>query len=68
MPPAFKELALRSQVSNNSAYFVRRESRIDGDRQIMQPDFGFAVAGSNMNVRRLAAFIGIEKCAIGAPS
>jgi hypothetical protein len=68
MPLAFKQIALRSEMTDNSAYFMRRESQVDRDREVMQPKFGFAASGPNMNMRRFAAFIGIKECAIGPPA
>jgi len=35
MPFAFEEIALRSQMTDNSADFVRRKSCIDRDGQVM---------------------------------
>ena len=44
MPFAFEKVALRPQMSDNSANFVRRKSRVDGDREIMQPEFGLEIS------------------------
>jgi hypothetical protein len=66
MPFAFKEIALRSQVANNSANFMRRKSRIDRDREVMQPEFGFKITRTNVNMRRLSALVGIKERAIGS--
>jgi hypothetical protein len=57
MPFAFEKIAPRPQVTDNRLDFVRRKSRIDRDRQIVQPEFGFEVAGTDVNVRRLTAFV-----------
>jgi hypothetical protein len=57
MPFAFEEITLRSQVADNRPYFVGRKSRVDRDRQIMQPEFGFEIARPDVNVRRLTAFV-----------
>src|ERR1700682_4164582 len=52
MPLAFEETALRSQVADNSADFMGGKSRIDRDREVMQPEPGFEVAGANVDMRR----------------
>src|ERR1700733_13916930 len=57
MPFAFEEIALRSQVADNSADFMGRKSRIDRDREVMQPEFGFEISRPNVDMRRLAAFV-----------
>jgi hypothetical protein len=57
MPFAFEEITLRSQVTDNSADFVGRKSRIHCDREVMKPEFGFEISGPNVDMRRLAAFI-----------
>ena len=44
MPFAFKKIALRPQISDNSADFVRSKSRVNGDREIVQPEFGFEIS------------------------
>src|SRR3984957_7079489 len=64
MPFAFQQVALRSQVADNSADFMGRKSRIDGDRKVMQPEFGFEIARPDMNMRRLTALVRIEERAI----
>src|ERR1700722_7948940 len=64
MPFAFEEIALRSQVADNSADFMGRKSRIDRDREVMQPEFGFEISRPNVDMRRLAAFVRIEERAI----
>jgi hypothetical protein len=38
MPFAFEDIALRSQVADNSADFMGGKSRIDGDREVVQPN------------------------------
>ena len=68
MPFAFEEIALRSQVADNSADFMGRKSRIDRDREVVQPEFGFEAARPDVNMRRLAAFVRIKKRAIWSPS
>src|ERR1700722_5859723 len=55
MPFAFEDIALRSQVPDNSADFMGGKSRIDCDREVMQPEFGFEISGPDMDMRRLAA-------------
>src|SRR4249920_2135817 len=68
MPFAFQEIALRSQVTNNSADFMGWKSCVDGNRQVMQPEFGFKITGSDMNVRGFVALVRIEECAVGSPT
>jgi len=38
-------------MADDIAEFVRREPRVHRYREIMKPEFGFSVAGSNMNMR-----------------
>jgi hypothetical protein len=38
MPFAFEEIALRSQVTDNSADFMGGKSRIDRHRQVVKPE------------------------------
>jgi hypothetical protein len=54
MPFAFEEIALRSQVTDNSADFMGRKSRIDRDREVMQPELGLEITGADIDMRRLA--------------
>jgi hypothetical protein len=57
MPFAFEEVALRSQMADDSADFMGGKSRIHRDREVMQPEFGFKISGPDVNMRRLAAFV-----------
>jgi len=68
MPFAFEEVALRSQMADNSADFMGRKSRVNGDRKVMQPEFGFEIALPNMNMRRLTTLVRIEERAIRSPA
>jgi len=68
MPFAFKEIALRPQVTDNSADFMRGKSRVDRDRKVVQPEFGFEISRSDVNMRRLAPLVRIEECAIWSPA
>jgi hypothetical protein len=38
MPFAFEQIAVRSQVTNNSADFVGRKSCVDRDGEVVQPN------------------------------
>jgi hypothetical protein len=67
MPFAFEEIALRSQVADNSADFMRGKSRIDRDRKVMEPEFGFEIAGPNMDMGWFAPLVRIEKRTIWSP-
>ncbi|MEA2879958.1 MAG: hypothetical protein QOF14_5154 [Hyphomicrobiales bacterium] len=53
------------QVADNIAKFMGRIPDTQGNRKVMQPDFGFPVARTDVDMRGLAAFIGIEERAIG---
>src|ERR1700676_4051014 len=68
MPLAFEDIALRSEVADNSADFMGGKSRIDRDREVVQPELGFEVAGANVHMRRLAPFVRIEERAIWPPA
>jgi hypothetical protein len=57
MPFAFEDVAMRSQVTDNSADFMRRKSRMDRDREVMEPEFGFEIPGSYVDMRWFAAFV-----------
>jgi hypothetical protein len=48
-------------MADSIAEFVRREPCVHCYREIMKPEFGFSVAGSNVNVRWLVSFVGIEE-------
>jgi len=68
MPFTFKDIALRSQVTDNSANFMCGKSRIDRNREVVQPEFGFEIPRPDMNMRRLATFVRIEERAIWSPA
>jgi hypothetical protein len=55
-------------MANDITEFVRGKSRIGSNRQIMKPKFGFRVTRTNVNMRGLASFIGIEEGAKGSPA
>ena len=55
-------------MANNITKFMRRETCIDGNRQIVKPEFHFIAACADMNVSGLVAFVGIEKGAIRPPT
>jgi hypothetical protein len=57
MPFTFEKVALRPQMPDNSADFVRGKSGIDRDREVVEPEFGLEIPGTNVNVRRLTAFV-----------
>jgi hypothetical protein len=44
-------------MPDNSADFVRGKSGIDRDREVVEPEFGLEIPGTNVNVRRLTAFV-----------
>jgi hypothetical protein len=68
MPFAFEDIAMRSQVADNSADFMGGKSRIDRDREVVQPELGFEVSGPDVDMRRFAAFVRIEERAIRSPA
>src|SRR6266581_4403296 len=51
MPFTFEAIALRSQVADNGADFMGEKSRIHRDREVVQPELGFKIAGPDMNMR-----------------
>jgi hypothetical protein len=57
MPFAFEDVAPRSQMADNSADFMGWKSRIDRDREVMQPELRLEISGPDVNMRRLAAFV-----------
>src|SRR6202158_6495908 len=61
MPFAFEDIALRSQVADNSADFVSGKSRIDRNREVVKPELGFEIPGTDMNMRWLAGLRRIEE-------
>jgi hypothetical protein len=68
MPFAFEDIAVRSQVADNSADFMGGKSRIDRNREVVQPELCFEPPGPDVNMRRLAAFVRIEERPIGSPA
>jgi hypothetical protein len=52
-------------MADDIAEFVRGEPRVHCYREIMKPEFGFSVAGLDVNVRWFVSFIGIEVSFIG---
>jgi hypothetical protein len=68
MPFAFEDRLLRPQMADNSAYFMRRESDICRNRKIVEPELGFMISESNVNVRRLRSLIRVEKGPIWTPT
>jgi hypothetical protein len=68
MPFAFEDIALRSQVADNSADFMGGKSRISRDREIMQPEFGFEISRPDVDMRRFTSFVEIEERAIWPPA
>jgi hypothetical protein len=56
------------QMTKDIIEFVRGESRINRNRQVMKPEFGFLVAHANVNMGGLVSFIGIEESPIRTPN
>src|SRR5438876_764515 len=67
IPSCQQIVSMQSQVTDNITKFVRGKSGVDGDREIMKPEFSFSAAGTNVNVRRFISFVGVEERAIGSP-
>jgi hypothetical protein len=44
-------------MADNSPDFMGRKSRIDRNREVVKPKFGFEITGPNVNMWWLAAFI-----------
>ena len=65
MPFAFENIALRFQVADNSADFMGGKSRIDCDREVVQPELRFEISGSDVDMRRFAALVRIEEARYG---
>ena len=59
---------MRIQETNHIIEFMRRETSIRRDMQIMQPEFGLLIARADMNVSRFSAFIGIKESTIRPPA
>src|ERR1019366_2966435 len=57
IPFAFEDIALRSQMADNSADFMGGKFRIDRDREVVQSEFGFEISRPDVNMRRFAALI-----------
>jgi len=57
MPSIQQRCAIQLQMANNIANFVHRKPGIDGDTEIMEPEFGLFVAGPNVDMRGLIAFV-----------
>jgi hypothetical protein len=56
------------QVADDTAEFVRRETEVDRNGHVAQPNFGLTVARTDMKMRRLTALIGIEEASIAGPA
>jgi hypothetical protein len=54
-------------MPNNIAELAGRKPYICCHAEIMKPQLDFFVAGTNVNVRRLVSFIGIEEGTIRTP-
>jgi hypothetical protein len=53
-------------VANDIADFVRGKAHVHRDPEIMNPDFDFLIASTNVNVGRLSPLVRIKESAIGA--
>src|SRR6266487_4387197 len=68
IPDAHELITVSLEVSDNIAKFMGRIPGIQRNRKVVQPDFGFSVARTNVDMRGLIAFVGIEERAIGSPA
>jgi hypothetical protein len=55
-------------MPDDTAYFMRRKPGIHRDGKIVQPELGFHIAATDVDMRRFAAFVGIEKGSIRSPA
>src|SRR5262245_32036108 len=68
MPIRQQLVPVQPQMTQNITEFVRRESDVHSDAEVVEPEFGFPLARADMNVGGLAPLVGIEEGAIGPPS
>jgi hypothetical protein len=54
-------------MANDIADLVRSKAHICRHREIMNPDFDFPIAGTNVNMGWLVPLIRVEESTIGAP-
>src|SRR5256885_6587794 len=57
IPCAYELIAVSLQVPDNIAKFVSRIPGIQGNGKVVQPEFGFPVAGADVDMGGLAALI-----------
>jgi hypothetical protein len=57
MPFALKKIAVRPEMPDYSANFMRWKSSVDGHIEVVKPKLGFMIARAHMNMRRLVAFV-----------
>lgn len=55
-------------MADDITEFVRRESRVDRDREVMKPEFSFLITRPDVNVCGLIAFVGIKESPIRTPA
>src|SRR5215475_12437351 len=67
MPGSQQLIPMELEVTNNISKYVGRKAGIDGDPQIVKPDFHFPIASTNVDMSGLSAFVGIEIGSVGTP-
>src|SRR5262245_38212920 len=60
--------AMCSQVPDHITQLVGRESCIDRNSKVVKPEFGLPISGTNMDVRGLVAFVGVEERPVRTPA
>ena len=59
---------MRFQIADNITKFMRGKSGVEGDGEVVQPEFGFPAARANMDMRRFTALVGVEIRAVRSPA
>src|SRR5262245_47275688 len=68
IPRSHELFAMQSQVPNHIAKLVRRKARIDHDREIMEPELGLPVSGTDVHVGGLTTLVGVEERTVRTPA
>jgi len=59
---------MRFQVANDILEFVRRETEVDRDAKVIDPNLYLSIARANVKMRWLVAFIRVEKGTVPSPT
>jgi hypothetical protein len=57
IPGAHQLIAILLQVADYIADFMRRKPGIDCNIQVVKPEFGFIIAGADVDVSRFVALV-----------